>query len=171
MNKKKIYVMEADGRYKIGISKDPKSRLNALRCASPHIKLVYQSEMVSNPFELENMIHKELKKLSIGNEWFCVDDEKALINAIKNIVLNNKENSDNEVIEKNGIDDKMQRMVDFALGGYYKHINKLNEELDKEIEEINAENQRLIEILKDMGYEDFDIEMIIKTALKEQGLL
>ena len=67
---KRIYVAEYNGIFKIGASKDVENRISQLSCACPTIRIVYQSNYLSNAFEIEKELHSLCKGKSIGGEWF-----------------------------------------------------------------------------------------------------
>ena len=70
MRAQAVYVMEADGRFKVGISQDPSARLAQLRTGSPKIRLVFQSEPLKNASKVESAIHMELMDFREASEWF-----------------------------------------------------------------------------------------------------
>ena len=71
---KKIYVLEnQDGNIKIGVSKNVDSRVKAIKNQTGYTILnVFSTVECFNPFELEKMIHEELKDKKIFGEWFNV---------------------------------------------------------------------------------------------------
>ena len=71
---KKIYVLEnQDGNIKIGVSKNVDSRVKAIKNQTGYTILnVFSTVECFNPFELEKIIHEELKDKKIFGEWFNV---------------------------------------------------------------------------------------------------
>ena len=71
MNKaRSVYVMESDGRFKIGASYDPEKRAEQLRIANPNVRLAYVSPLMGNAIAIESCVHNALKDSRCGHEWF-----------------------------------------------------------------------------------------------------
>ena len=69
-----IYILESSGYYKIGITKNIKSRLNSLQTANPNkIKLVH-SKFISNYDEHECFLHQVFNNSKKNGEWFDLDE-------------------------------------------------------------------------------------------------
>lgn len=66
---KKVYVVTAGDRLKIGVASDVAKRVKQLRIGCPTIEIAYESEPISNAFKVEKKLHKEFEAFSIGNEW------------------------------------------------------------------------------------------------------
>jgi len=80
-----VYILECDGFYKIGMSKDVQSRINDMQIGNPHkINLVYKFSFKDPTiaFEIEKMLHKDHKEHNIGGEWFSQLNED-VIKALK----------------------------------------------------------------------------------------
>lgn len=76
-----IYVIERDnGNIKIGQSKDPRTRIKALRDQTYKMKInkCYISKLSDHCKMLEYKVHQELKEHAIGHEWFNINFEKAV---------------------------------------------------------------------------------------------
>jgi len=74
-----VYVLEdQNGNIKIGRSKNPNERINAIRTQGNHVfKNVYISKSTSEYEKLERELHKHYKKHRLQGEWFAVSFEDA----------------------------------------------------------------------------------------------
>lgn len=76
---KSIYIAVFENSIKIGVAKCPSKRVEALRLGNPNIIIAFESELVSNPFEIEALIHKSYSDYALGREWFqCCSLEKVI---------------------------------------------------------------------------------------------
>lgn len=67
----KVYIMECNGFYKVGVSQDVKKRQKQLQTGNgKEIKILYSSNECINAFEVENLIHKKYKLYQTIGEWF-----------------------------------------------------------------------------------------------------
>lgn len=85
---KRIYVAEYNGNFKIGVSNNVAQRIGQLSCGCPTIKPIYQSDYISNAFELESVLHGIYKDKNIGGEWFSdidIDEISTIIEKHGNI--------------------------------------------------------------------------------------
>jgi hypothetical protein len=76
-----LYVIRnmENGRIKIGISEDIKTRFSGLMCASGcELKLLFTSIPYSNARFLEYAIHSKINKHRHIGEWFNIDEKYAL---------------------------------------------------------------------------------------------
>lgn len=80
---KRIYVAEYNGNFKLGVSNNVPKRIRQLSCGCPTIKIIYQSEYISNAFELEAALHKLYKGKNIGGEWFSYVDIEEVSKIVK----------------------------------------------------------------------------------------
>jgi T5orf172 domain. len=85
---KSVYIISnGESSYKIGVSKEPSKRIEAIRNGnSKELALVYQSRKYSNAFELERKIHSLFAEDKVRGEWFYFENVKEKINLIKKIV-------------------------------------------------------------------------------------
>jgi predicted GIY-YIG superfamily endonuclease len=76
-----LYIITAsEFCHKIGMSADPKARLNALRTGHyQDLKLVFEAEMPSPEWAIwgERAVHKYFASVRIRGEWFTVPVEDA----------------------------------------------------------------------------------------------
>jgi hypothetical protein len=83
-----VYLIRGnDGRYKIGIAKDPKQRIRQLQTGNPDsMKLIeiYQSE---NAFKIETALHNRFSHVRQSGEWFdlSVTEEVKFIEMCRSI--------------------------------------------------------------------------------------
>lgn len=83
MEKKSVYIMQHGGMCKIGVSKNPKKRLETIQIGNPNIEIIYESIPIFNAYEIENKMHKIYKENSIGREWFLIKDTETAISILK----------------------------------------------------------------------------------------
>lgn len=86
IKKKSVYLASSNGAYKIGISTHPEKRIAALRCGYPGIKLIFESNKISNAYYIENLLHRHYSLYSIGGEWFVFTNIENVIKKIKEYV-------------------------------------------------------------------------------------
>jgi len=89
MIKQKIYIIQrnSDRRIKIGISKDPVSRIKQLQCGSAcQLELIYQSKEMTNAKYVESAVHKSLSGRLCG-EWFNCSVDVAITTIENNLVF------------------------------------------------------------------------------------
>ena len=72
--KRRVYLMECGGRYKVGVSVDPEARAKQLGNRPFPVQLLSQSKMVHCAFEAEKEIHEWLDEYRIDGEWFDIPD-------------------------------------------------------------------------------------------------
>lgn len=68
--KRRVYLMECNKRYKVGVSIDPDARLEQLDNRPFPIHVIAQSDMVHCAFEAERELHEFLDEYRIDGEWF-----------------------------------------------------------------------------------------------------
>lgn len=137
---KKIYVVEYNGNFKIGVSNNVATRIGQLSCGCPTIKLIYKSDYISNAFELEVVLHNLYKDKNVGGEWFSyVDTEE-----IKKIIEKHGNVADYKKCRK-----EENERVSAAL---LKTFNKLfiipkadyaEDDRDMSVEELRYENEQI----------------------------
>lgn len=68
-----VYAIECDGLVKIGVAKNPHSRLAALQTGNPHpmTLLAFRDfEWRAQAYLVESGIHDELRNQHVAGEWF-----------------------------------------------------------------------------------------------------
>ena len=73
----KVYLIgDNEGRYKIGCTKDPKTRLKQLQTANAAgLKIVHAVD-VNNNFKVEHVMHRRYAHKNISGEWFVLDEQE-----------------------------------------------------------------------------------------------
>jgi hypothetical protein len=68
---RKLYLIQSnEGKYKIGISKNPSKRIEQLQTGSPDVlKLIHTYES-PNAFKIETALHNKYQYLREHGEWF-----------------------------------------------------------------------------------------------------
>lgn len=62
--------------YKIGISKDPKSRLDQLQTANPDTLELVSTFKTKHGFQLETFVHRKFSDANVQLEWFELTEEE-----------------------------------------------------------------------------------------------
>ena len=87
----KLYIIQCNSFYKIGVCTDIKKRLVGLQCGNPYELNLYRLYYIKNAKKIEGEIHKKYKDKNIRLEWFDLTEEelKDIDNYIKvdNIML------------------------------------------------------------------------------------
>lgn len=88
-NQTMVYILECNGMFKVGISKNIKTRLKQVQCGNPYkviLKKAYSMAYHQLAFNAEKRIHDRLKKdnLHIRLEWFKKFDISIADDIIKN---------------------------------------------------------------------------------------
>lgn len=78
------YLLESEGLYKIGKSKNPQNRVKQIRTGNPNVKLVDFSDKVT-----EKELHALYKNHRIKGEWFRLDEKQ--VNSILKLYSNGKQ--------------------------------------------------------------------------------
>lgn len=69
-----VYLIEAGGRYKIGVAGDITKRMSAIATSSPFpIELIHSVHLAS-PYTLESQLHRFCNSERVHREWFALDD-------------------------------------------------------------------------------------------------
>jgi len=68
--KRRVYLMECNKRYKVGVSVDPDAMVKQLDNRPFPIHVIAQSDMVHCAFEAERELHEFLDEYRIDGEWF-----------------------------------------------------------------------------------------------------
>lgn len=116
-----VYLMECNGKYKIGYSRNIKQRLKALNCGLYEVKLISKSAFSEKAYVYEKNLHDLYKEQNIRAEWYelkaqQVLDVKKIIRriekhimifdvetkAIKYLIYDVKRRTYNETIQKLG---------------------------------------------------------------------
>lgn len=124
---KMIYVFGYLDRYKIGVTENIEKRLAQLSCGCPNIKCLYSSKPISNPFEVEKVLHKLFAKDSLGGEWFSNVD-LSIVNETINKYANYKK------IKNNTNNDELTKIMDKLYPC---------KELENEVKKMKEENEEL----------------------------
>lgn len=135
MEKKSIYIMKGvNGKCKIGVSSNPKTRLEQLKTGNPDIELVYESKPTFIAYKIESIIHKQFGFSSCGHEWFWLSDISIVIEFIEKQIrcLDDKKPMD----VQDGFEKKSNDLFD-------KVFLKDLKTLEQEIAEEKLENSRI----------------------------
>lgn len=135
---KKIYVAEYNGNFKIGVSNNVIKRIGQLSCGCPTIKIVYQSDYLSNSFELEAMLHNLYKDKNIGGEWFSKVDNKQ----IKEIIEKHGNYADYEKCKKED-NDKISEKLKNTLNKVFSNSYFVEDNRGMSAEELGYENEQI----------------------------
>ena len=68
-----IYIMECDGKYKIGNSKNVERRKKQLDHRPFPVQIVYKSPELKNVIDYERELHEVFENKKISGEWFNLD--------------------------------------------------------------------------------------------------
>ena len=68
-----VFADELNQICKIGISKDPKKRLQILQTGYPHQLKTLFTVFLKNPDAMESIVHKALNDFRLKGEWFYLD--------------------------------------------------------------------------------------------------
>ena len=69
-----VYLLEAGGRYKIGVAGDLQKRIDSIATSCPFPIEIIHSVKVPHPYELENRLHVFCSSERVHREWFALDD-------------------------------------------------------------------------------------------------
>lgn len=72
-----LYIVKSNNSFKIGYTKDIKSRMNDYKIHFGLVEIVYVYKSF-NCYELEGVIHNLVKDKNIMGEWFNLDDSDIL---------------------------------------------------------------------------------------------
>lgn len=75
---KRVYIISCEGRYKIGVAKNPKKRLDELTTGNPFPLQIERVFYVNGHFPIEQKAHQILKEHNIHGEWFSCSLEEAI---------------------------------------------------------------------------------------------
>lgn len=120
MKKGYLYIVKADNKYKIGITKSSvKSRINEMQTGCPYkIEEVFSSEVQAFS-ELEKFFHTIFKDKNVNREWFSLDDYD--IELVKYIALMHN------------------RLDSVYFKGYVDGCKKKDKDFEKELEKISLD--------------------------------
>lgn len=137
---KKIYVAEYNGNFKIGVSNNISLRMRQLSCGYPMIKSIYESDYLSNAFELESILHNLYKDRNIGGEWFSNID----IEEIKKIVDEHGNILDYKECRKEE-NDRFSIAMQHTFNKFFviPQYGGREDERDMSIEELSYENEQI----------------------------
>ena len=75
----RVYVVECDGYYKIGIAGDVNKRISQISAMNPNgVDIVCNSVPLLQAHRIEKYLHKTYRKNQINGEWFKFDPEEQL---------------------------------------------------------------------------------------------
>lgn len=134
---KKIYVAEYNGNFKIGVSKNISLRMRQLSCGCPTIKSVYESDYLSNAFELESVLHNLYKDKNVGGEWFLSVD----INEISKIIQKHGKIESYEKCKKEEIERTKKNLIVWK-DDCNNHFSVLTNNSEEDIRNMPAEELR-----------------------------
>jgi hypothetical protein len=72
--KRRVYLIECGGRYKVGVSENPERRVTELNDRPFPAKLITKSGPVHCAFEAEREIHEWLDSYRVNGEWFDIPE-------------------------------------------------------------------------------------------------
>ena len=156
IKKKSVYLASSNGAYKIGISAHPEKRIAALRCGYPDMKLIFESDRISNAYYIENLLHRHYSSYSIGGEWFVLTNIENVIKKIKECVAQYGDFSDTV---KN-IDTSYFNKV------FFENRTCESEKIKAETQRMRDENEDIIGFIHSLngGYESNNYtKLIYKT--------
>ena len=135
----KVYVMKSGDAYKVGVSVEPETRLRHLKIGNPYLKLVYQSQELSNGYAVETLIHKNLNSYKISNEWFAGIDENKIICIVNEIVSSKKKEKNKNI--KNPSRNPV--IIQLTYNGERISLKECANQIEKEIKDIQFENSEI----------------------------
>lgn len=134
----KVYVMKSGDAYKVGVSVEPETRLRHLKIGNPYLKLVYQSQKLSNGYAVETLIHKNLNSYKISNEWFAGISENEIIRIVNEIVSSKEKNKNiNRKTSGNPV------IIQITCNGEHISLKECENQIEKEIKDIQFENSEI----------------------------
>lgn len=71
-----IYLLECGGKYKIGVSKNIDRRIKELDRRPFKVNLLAKSDLINDPYIVEQKLHDWVKADRISGEWFDFSQEK-----------------------------------------------------------------------------------------------
>ena len=77
-----LYLLECEGKYKLGLSKDVERRIKELNQKPFKLKLITKSRLLDEVYIYEQKLHQTLDKYRIKGEWYLLD--KDTIEYVKN---------------------------------------------------------------------------------------
>lgn len=72
-----VYIMECEGKYKIGFSDNPQRRQAELNKRPFPVEIIF-CKYFNNAYRVEKEIHKKYKKYNINYEWYELSENKLL---------------------------------------------------------------------------------------------
>jgi len=72
-----VYMLESDGKYKVGFSRNVERRIKQLATMPYPLKLFAVSKPICRAFQIEQKIHKRLENSRITGEWYSLSKEQA----------------------------------------------------------------------------------------------
>lgn len=145
MGMKSVYVMKSsDGSVKIGVSKNVEKRKKTLESTFGITMLeMYNTELCSNSYEIESLMHDMFSDFKIHGEWFCVDYRKAVL-SLRDLFKKA------EILEEESKNDGMVDYIKQILGDCISEREKYILLLEKRVEMLEGivdDEESLIEKL------------------------
>lgn len=70
MNRSLYLIRGNNGKYKIGIAKNPKKRLKQLQTGNPELLTIIETYQTNNASKIEKALHNRYSHLRKEGEWF-----------------------------------------------------------------------------------------------------
>lgn len=165
MDRKSVYVIKDENKCKVGVSKNPKGRLETLRIGNPEMKLIWESRQIFNSYEVERKIHLLYDDYAIGREWFAIKDANALINDI-DLLIEEIGIFDIELKEKKNNESEMD-IVEKILGNTAEKIKKETFLMAEENRKVEDFLYCLMGIKEDCEYTDMIYRCLFGKSAKQ----
>ena len=137
---KKLYVAQYNESFKIGVTNNVKNRMKQLSCGCPTIKCIYESNFLSNAFDIETILHNKYKDKNIGGEWFYNIE----IEEVKNIVKEMGKSVDYEKFKEKEMKKfsfDLEKCCNKFFPAFTSYENK--DDRDMSAEELQYENEQI----------------------------
>jgi len=126
-----LYIIRINEFYKIGITQNIESRLKTIETNNPYKPELIFYEKVSESFEIEQFLHRKLKRKNIKNEWFKLS-KKDVKSTIKEIVkltnieyLTNRQNKILEIVKNETSTINLSKEIGFSKTTILKELKYL----------------------------------------------
>lgn len=147
-NWKSIYIMKSnDGKVKIGVSKCPNKRKKNLESLlNIQILEKYETELCSNSYQIESIMHKYFSDYRIYGEWFSCEYEVAvsvLANKFKEMAEFKKHTTEGTIL------DSFMEDINCVISSNEKYVKLLEHSVEKLSEILvlrEEENEKLFQI-------------------------
>lgn len=127
-----VYILEGDGRIKLGMSGDPEKRMYSIQLNTvDNLKLVFKTEATEDYLLIERIAHKKLKKFKVKGEWYKVSVQDA-INAVNLAIEQIKDNKAEEALT--GVKYKYPKITISIRGkANVENLHKTRDTLEKKL--------------------------------------